>query len=122
MNLFVLVARLIGISRMIFGGTLLLWPTMIRILWGDKEGKPTVKISIRALGARDFLLGLGVNLTVSGMHPDAVRWVTFSAVADAVDVLSMWRETNLPRRHRRRLMLASGISAILGFVAAIGLP
>ena len=107
---------------MIFGGTLLLWPTMIRILWGDKEGKPTVKISIRALGARDFLLGLGVNLTVSGMHPDAVRWVTFSAVADAVDVLSMWRETNLPRRHRRRLMLASGISAILGFVAAIGLP
>jgi hypothetical protein len=69
-------ARSVAYARTGFGATLLVAPRAIHLLLGDTEGKATVQMSIRALGARDLILGLGVRATLdhepaaaAGMEP-----------------------------------------------------
>ena len=115
-------ARLVASARVAFGGALLVRPETIRLLWGDREDRATVQSSIRALGARDMILGLGVHATLRVNPEAAPRWVLSSAVVDALDVVCMaLTEARLPPRHRVAVITASGVSAALGFLAWRGL-
>jgi hypothetical protein len=82
------VARAYGAGRLALGAGLLVAPGLLGRPWlGATASEPAGQVALRALGARDLIMG-GIALhTVD--HPEVgPRWQRTCAAADAVDALA----------------------------------
>lgn len=105
--------KLIAAGRVLIGTALTLAPRQAARGWlGDAAEDPATQVAVRALGARDLALGLGVLLAIRrGRSPRG--WVEAGILSDGVDAvatLAAWRY--LPRTGRAMtLVVASGAVA-----------
>jgi hypothetical protein len=78
-------ARGLALGRVVLGAGLLLVPSRLGRPWvGAVADRPGAQVALRALGARDLLLG-GIVLHLAGRGPAGGRALQACAVADAVD-------------------------------------
>jgi hypothetical protein len=114
-------ARSIALShargRMAVGAALVLAPGLAGSPWiGADASRPAVKVLARALGVRDFALGLGIAVALDRGGP-ARGWLEAAALADAVDlVATLVAGASIPPAGRRAVALVAGAS-MLGCVA-----
>ena len=82
------VARGYGAGRVALGAGLLVAPRLLGRPWlGRTATEPAGQVVLRALGARDLIIGAIALHTVD--HPDVgPRWQRTCAAADAVDALA----------------------------------
>jgi hypothetical protein len=115
-----LIARLIGAGRLLFGLACLAAPRKILGKWGDDASAP-VLWWIRAFGTRDTVLGAGTLISLNRPDPDTT-WVKMGAVADTVDAATAiaFREELTPAFVVPTLAIA-GPAAALGWKAVLGL-
>jgi hypothetical protein len=81
-------ARLYGAGRVALGASLLIAPRPLGRVWlGRAGGSPAGAVVLRALGARDLVLGGIAMHTID--HPEvAPRWQRTCAAVDAVDLVA----------------------------------
>ena len=105
------VARGYGAGRVALGAGLLVAPRLLGRPWlGRTATEPAGQVVLRALGARDLIIGAIALHTVD--HPDVgPRWQRTCAAADAVDALA----TLVARRS-----LPPAGSALVAALAATG--
>ena len=114
-------ARYYAGGRIGIGILLLLFPRrMAKGLWGDAAASsPAVQFFSRLVGARDAILGAGAMAALQGEGTSAVRpWMTYGAVADAVDAAAtLLAYKQLPKRKRFGLLaMAAGGAATGGYL------
>ena len=85
------VARAYGAGRVALGAGLLVAPGRLGRPWlGRTASQPAGQVVLRALGARDLIIGAIALHTVD--HPEVgPRWQRTCAAADAVDALATLR-------------------------------
>jgi hypothetical protein len=95
-------------------------PEMMTKPWaGEAASDPAVKHLNRTYGALDLVLGAGTFEAMSGPKRVAKRWVQASAVADAVDAVSMlFAFKSVPRNAAVAAVVVSTASALFGFFAS----
>jgi hypothetical protein len=100
-------------SRMFIGAALVLAPGWMGRAWiGEQAEHAAVKVLSRALGVRDFAIGLGAAVAIDRGAP-ARGWLEAAALSDAVDLLAiMLAGRAIPDRSRRGVGLAAGVSAL----------
>jgi hypothetical protein len=74
-------------GRMVVGAALVLAPGLAKRWIGDQAEHPAVKVVTRALGVRDFALGLGAAIAIDRGVP-ARGWFEAAALSDAVDLVA----------------------------------
>jgi hypothetical protein len=110
------VARLQAVTRAGLGAALLAAPRLTGAAWIGRTGlRPSVRVVIAGLGARDVGLGLGTSWALTqgaGVRP----WIAAGALADATDAIATIR-------HRSHLptVAVAGITLMAGGSAALGL-
>jgi hypothetical protein len=113
-------ASQIATGRMGFGLAFMLAPSLAGRLWvGPDASRPGAKVFIRALGARDFALGLGTMLAMRHDRPTR-GWLEASGLADVADlVATLLAGDALPPLARLVVPAIAGPSAALcGLTAA----
>jgi hypothetical protein len=115
-----LIARLIGAGRLLFGLACLAAPRQILQKWG-KDASAPILWWIRAFGTRDTVLGAGTLISLNSPTPDTT-WVKMGAIADTVDAATaiVFREELTPQFVVPTLAIAAPAAA-LGWKAALGL-
>lgn len=114
--------KLIAAGRVLIGAALMLAPRHAARGWlGDAADDPATQVAVRAFGARDLGLGLGVLLALRrGRSPRG--WVEAGILADATDAaatLAAWR--HLPHTGRAMtLAVASSATAAGALTVATG--
>jgi hypothetical protein len=106
-------------GRIAFGVAFLLAPGLVGRRWiGADADRRAVKLVVRALGARDVALGLGVVIALDRGTP--VRgWLEGSALADSADFLAtLLAGDSIPEDARRAVLLIAAGSAALGAALA----
>src|SRR5690242_12166147 len=103
-------ARAYAAGRVALGGAMLVAPRLLGRVWlGDPAGTPAGAVVVRALGAREVVLG-GMALHTAD-HPEvAPRWQRTCAAMDAVDLAA----TAAARRSLPRV----GSLLVMGMAAA----
>jgi hypothetical protein len=82
------VARLYGAGRVALGAALLVAPKPLGRVWlGHPGGSPAGSVALRALGAREVILG-GMSLHTLDHPQVAPRWQRTCAAVDAVDFVA----------------------------------
>jgi hypothetical protein len=110
-------ALLLARGRAVFGLVLLVAPGLAgRATLGKFAGEPAARATLRSLGIRDLLLGIGALTTLKERTMDA-EWVGVGAVADAADALVLLGSPGLPFRSRLTGLPVAGL-AIVGMLAA----
>lgn len=112
--------RIIAAGRVLIGSALLVAPQKAAKGWlGDTADDPATQAAVRAIGARDVALGLGVFLAIRrGKSPRG--WVEAGIVADATDAIATliaWE--HLPKMGRLATVAMAGGAAVTSTVAAI---
>ncbi len=78
--------RAIAFGRMALGLALLVWPGRTgRGSFGDAVDAPRQRLLVRAIGARDVVLGGGA-LWALGTHRSVRRWLFAALLADVADM------------------------------------
>jgi hypothetical protein len=97
-------------SRMGVGAVL---PQLARTWIGDDASRPAVKVIARALGVRDFALGLGIAVALDRGGP--VRgWLEGAALSDGVDLAAtLLAGDAIPRRGRLSVAAIAAASMVL---------
>ena len=106
-------------GRMAFGAAFLLAPGLAGRMWiGDDAKRGAAKVAVRALGARDLALGLGVVIALDRGAP--VRgWLEAGALADTADFAgSLIAGDSIPETARRGTLAIAGGSAAAGVALA----
>jgi len=116
----------VAAARVALGLTALAWPKVPARPWvGAAADDLTARVFGRALGARDFALGLGALMALLGPSAEpgeAVSWIAAGALSDALDVaasVASWRE--LPRTGRWLVAASAGGAALTGAAGALAL-
>jgi hypothetical protein len=107
-------------GRMGFGIAFMTAPTLAGRLWiGEDASLPGTRLFIRALGARDFALGLGTLLSMRHNRPTR-GWLEASGLADAADALvTVIAGDTIPPAARAAVPpFAAGSAALCGLTAA----
>lgn len=107
-------ARLLGVSRIAIGATLVLAPGVISAWAGPVARRPGIELITRSAGIRDLLIGWRTVQALDQRAP-VRRHLLDAAVADAVDlgaVVAAW--PHLPRLPRLALLGAGAGAAALG--------
>ncbi|GGI05007.1 DUF4267 domain-containing protein [Egicoccus halophilus] len=79
-------ARCLAATRIGLGLALFLAPERAARGWiGDDAGSNGAATAVRALGARDVALGVGMLAAIGDDHTDLRRWVEAGIVADLAD-------------------------------------
>jgi hypothetical protein len=115
------VGRAYGASRVALGAGLLVAPRLLGRPWiGRPATLPPAQVALRALGARDLIMGLITLHTLD--HPEVgPRWQRTCAATDAVDALAtLGARRSLPRGATLVAALAAAGSAT-GLAVAGGL-
>ncbi|MDX1658127.1 MAG: hypothetical protein R3343_04850 [Nitriliruptorales bacterium] len=82
-----LLAKLYGGARVVIGAALLAAPTLAGRGWiGDDAEAPGTRVALRALGARDVVLGAGL-VEALGRDKPVARWVEAGMLSDLADAL-----------------------------------
>lgn len=87
----------------------------VRPWFGAATGSAATGVIVRALGARDFVLGAGAAIAI-GEQRGAANWVSMSALVDGVDAVASLVTPGLPARAR-----VVGVLAAVSAVAHLGL-
>src|SRR3954452_8374751 len=114
------VATQISVARMGFGAAFMVAPARAGRMWvGPDASLPGTKLFIRALGARDFALGLGTMLAMRHNRPTR-GWLEASGLADFADlVVTIVARDEVPAASRVAVYAIAGPSAALcGLTAA----
>lgn len=114
------VATQISVTRMGFGVAFMLAPGLAGRMWvGPDASRPGTKLFIRALGARDFALGLGTMLAMRHDRPTR-GWLEASGLADFADlVITLMAGDDVPAAARAGVCaIASSSAAVCGLTAA----
>jgi hypothetical protein len=114
------VATQISIGRMAFGTAFMLAPSLAGGMWiGPEASRPGPKLVIRALGARDFALGLGTLLAMRHNRPTR-GWLEASGLADFADlVATIMAGDGIPATSRVvTYAIAAPSAALCGLTAA----
>jgi hypothetical protein len=113
------IALAIARGRVAFGVAFLLAPGFTGRRWiGADADRRAVKLLIRALGARDLALGLGVIIALDRAAP--VRgWLEGGALADTADLLAtLLAGDAIPEGARRATLVLAGGGAALSAALA----
>lgn len=82
------VARAYGAGRVVLGAGLLVAPGLLGGPWlGRTASEPAGQVALRALGARDLIIG-GIALHTVDHAEVGPRWQRTCAAADAVDAVA----------------------------------
>src|SRR3954466_3953495 len=114
------IARQISLGRMGFGIAFMLAPSWAGRMWiGPDASLPGTKLFIRALGARDFALGLGTLLAMRHDRPTR-GWLEASGLADFADlVITLMAGEDVPAASRAGVCaIAAPSAALCGLTAA----
>jgi hypothetical protein len=113
------VASAYGAGRVAVGAALLLAPRPLGRIWlGRSAGTPGGAVALRALGARDLVLG-AIALHTLDAPQIAPRWQYTCAAVDAVDLLATAAaRPGLPRTGSALVMAIAAAGAATG--AALG--
>jgi hypothetical protein len=103
-------ARVYGAGRVAIGAALVVAPRLLGRIWlGAPAATPAGAVAMRALGARDVVLG-GIAVHTLD-HPDvAPRWQRTCAAVDAVDLAATVAA--------RRSLPSLGSALVIGIAAA----
>lgn len=112
--------RVIAAGRILIGSALLLAPAKAAKEWlGNSAEDPATQAAVRAIGARDVALGLGVFLAIRrGRSPRG--WVEAGIVADATDAVATliaWQ--HLPARGRAATVAMASGAALTSTLTSI---
>ena len=116
------IARAIAVSRIGFGVGFLAAPALTARAWlGPASSQGRVKVSTRAVGARDLVLGLGLLRAIeSGDSPRP--WLQAGAAVDALDSLATLASFRQLPKLLRFGVLGLGVgAAVVGFRLAASL-
>jgi hypothetical protein len=108
-------ARVYGAGRVVLGAALLVLPRPLGSIWLGRAGAtPAGSVALRALGARDLVLGMIALHTID--HPEvAPRWQRTCAAVDAVDLAATAAaRPALPRAGSALVMGIAGAGAAMG--------
>jgi hypothetical protein len=109
-------ARAQAAGRAAIGAALTIAPRATAAGWlGRDARRPATQVAIRALGARDLAIGLGVGYAASQGH-GARPWLQAGTLADVVDLVATLRA----REHLSPLGVA-GVGAMAAGSAVLGL-
>src|SRR3954467_11887072 len=114
------VATQISVARMGFGAAFMIAPAWAGRMWiGPDASRPGTKLFIRALGARDFALGLGTMLAMRHDRPTR-GWLEACGLVDAADALAtVIAGEHIPPASRKGVPpFAAGSAALCGLTAA----
>jgi len=98
---------------MAVGAALVALPGRAASMWiGSDASRPAVKVLARALGVRDFALGLGIAVALDRGGP--VRgWLEGAALSDVVDLFAtLVAGDSIPRRSRLAVCAVAASSAV----------
>ncbi|HEX5614490.1 MAG TPA: hypothetical protein VFZ83_04995 [Acidimicrobiia bacterium] len=110
-------ALVLGRARAVAGLVLVVFPSLAGWLWlGRGAREPAARATLRMLGIRDLVLGIGAITTVKE-QTSGPEWVGMGAVVDGVDAVAMVITPGLPKR-ARLAMLFPAAAAALGIRAA----
>jgi hypothetical protein len=111
------IALVLARARAINGLVMLAVPGIVgRALFGKAGAQPVARATLRLVGVRDLVLGVGAITTLKEHTMDA-EWVGMGAVSDAVDGAVSLLTPGLPLR-TRFVSLVGGGAAAVGIVAA----
>lgn len=113
-------ARQIAMARMGFGVAFMTAPGLFGRLWvGPDASRPAGKLLFRALGARDFALGLGTLLAMRHDRPTR-GWLEASGLADFADLAATFiaRNSLSPVSRNVTYAIAAPSAALCGLTAA----
>ncbi len=111
------IALVIARARAINGLVMLAVPGLVgRVVFGPNGGQPVARATLRLVGVRDLVLGVGAITTLKEQTMDA-EWVGMGAVADAVDGAVSLLTPGLPLRTRFVSLIGGGAAAV-GLIAA----
>jgi hypothetical protein len=105
-------ARLLATGRVGLGILLFVRPRAARSWIGDVVDEPGGRVAVRALAARDLVIGAGVLRAID--RGESLRpWLAFSATADLADsVATLGAIRRLPKGAIGSLVLAAGSAAV----------
>lgn len=111
--------RTLAAGRVVAGVALVALPgTSARTWIGPAAADPTVKVIVRALGARDLALGLG-TLHALGEGAPARTWSLAGAASDLTDAAAtLLAFRRLGARRAIPALLIAGAAGLAGFVAS----
>jgi hypothetical protein len=100
-------------GRMVVGAALVFAPGWAGGRWiGEPAAQPAVKLITRALGVRDFALGLGTAIAIDRGAP-ARGWFEAAALSDAVDlVATLLAGDSIPSSARKAVVAIAASSAV----------
>ena len=111
------IALALARTRTINGLVMLAVPGLVgRALFGRAATGPALRATLRVVGIRDVVLGIGAITTLKEGTMDA-EWVGMGAIADAVDGVVALVTPGLGLR-ARAIALAGGGAAASGMLAA----
>jgi len=118
-----ILAGLISFGRFLFGVAFLAEPKLMERAWIGKQARlPGAQLLARAVGARDFALGLGGLQALTRNDGSARPWLAAAAVCDAVDFGATWAAGRaIPSRARTGVLAIAGVSSLLSAVTAAGI-
>lgn len=118
-----ILAGLISFGRFLFGVAFLAEPKLMERAWIGKQARlPGAQLLARAVGARDFALGLGGLQAVTRNDGSARPWLAAAAVCDAVDFGATWAAGRaIPSQARTGVLAIAGVSSLLSAVTAAGI-
>lgn len=105
-------ARLLATGRVGLGVLLFVRPKAARSWIGDVVDSPGGRVAVRALAARDLVIGAGVLRAID--RGESLRpWLGYSATADLADSMAtLVALPRLPRAAIGSLALAAGSAAV----------
>src|SRR5215208_6737085 len=116
-----ILAGLISFGRFLFGVAFLAEPKLMERAWIGKQARvPGAQLLARAVGARDFVLGLGGLQSVARDDGSAQPWLAAASTCDAVDFGATWAAgRRIPRRARTGVLAIAGVFSVLSAIAAV---
>ncbi|MBV9801822.1 MAG: hypothetical protein JO130_01465 [Solirubrobacterales bacterium] len=107
-------ARIMAAGRVLIGATMLAAPDLVAAPWvGEDARTPGARVIVRALGARDAVLGAGT--LAAGDRAEVRRWLIASSASDAADFVATLAG---PRSPARAAVLAVAAAATVTGLAA----
>ena len=112
------IAFSMGAGRVAIGTGLLAAPALAGSGWvGRAAEAPATQLFIRATGARDIGIGLGVIAALRGKRRDLQPWLLASLIADAADtVATLLVRSELPPVAGANAIAVAGGSAVMDAV------
>lgn len=107
---------LFALARLAFGAALVAGPTSVASRWVGRDAKrPSARILLRAVGARDVALAGGTLLSVDDSLGRR-RWIAAAVLCDLADVAATAVAPGdaLPRNARSGTVALGGASALAG--------